>query len=268
MRAASSRIWFSTSTNQPINYSNNQQADHARQTDQSIDERQAKHDQTKHPQATPSPVPARPPVSPILPKRYLGRNQSKSSLVAGYSQIITDRVQDGWSCHLVTVMFSQIFGPRAVVMDRMKDEVQRVYSTLLTRIHRKPRTAPTDELPVLIGALDLPVHKRDRTSFPSVVRNNGLHFHCLVLLPPKSRLRVPLVDHFRDSADLYVGPESRVERVHVVPVTHDHERVVDYVLKTVLNKRLTLDDAVIVLPKVRMELETTRACKAAADFTR
>src|ERR1700738_3639160 len=113
MRAGSSRIWFSTPTNKLINHCNTQQANHARQADQSIDERQAdKHDLTKHPQTTPSPVPTTPPVSPILPKRYRGRNHSQSSLVAGYSQIVTDRVQDGWSCHLVTVMFSQIFGPR------------------------------------------------------------------------------------------------------------------------------------------------------------
>lgn len=255
MRAASSRICFSTSTNQPINYSNNQQADYARQADQSIDERPAnEYDQTKHPQTTPSPVRARPPVSPILSKRYLGRNQSQSSLVAAYSQMVTDRVQDGWSCHLVTLMFSQIFGPRAVVMDRMKDEVQRVYSTLLTRVHRKPRTAPTDELPVLIGALDLPVYKRGRSMGPQLIRNNRLHFHAVVLLPPRSRLEGPLADHFRDQAGLYAGEPKRVERIDVRPVTHDHERVVDYVLKTVLNGRLDHDDAVLVLPRFRGEL--------------
>jgi hypothetical protein len=34
----------------------------------------------------------------------------------------------------------------------------------------------------------------------------------------------------------------------------DHERVVDYVLKTVLNGRLSYDEAVLVLPRSRGEL--------------
>jgi hypothetical protein len=44
----------------------------------------------------------------------------------------------------------------------MKDEIQGFYSTLVTRTHRKPRTASPDELPLLIAVADLPVYKRDR----------------------------------------------------------------------------------------------------------
>jgi hypothetical protein len=151
-------------------------------------------------------------------------------------------------------MFDQIPGRRGPRGDRMKDEVQRVYSTLLTRVHRKPRTTASDELPVLIGAMDLPVYKRDRSSIVSMLRNCGLHFHAIVLLPPVSRLKGSLADHFRDNHLLYAGPTKLVERVHVVPVTHDHERVVDYVFKTVWNGRLTHDDAILVLPRARSEL--------------
>ena len=69
----------------------------------------------------------------------------------------------------------------------MKDEVQRVYSMLLTRVHRKPRTASTDELPVLIGAVDLPVYKHNKASGPMVFCNDGLHVHALMLMPPTTR---------------------------------------------------------------------------------
>lgn len=55
----------------------------------------------------------------------------------------------------------------------MRNEVRRVYSTLLTRVHRKPRTASNDELPVLLGAVDLPVYERDKTSGPMVLCNGG-----------------------------------------------------------------------------------------------
>jgi len=175
-------------------------------------------------------------------------------MVDGYTRLVTDRTLEGWSCHLVTVLFSQLPGSRAAIVNRMKDEVQRCYSTLLTRVHRKPRTAPTDELPVLLGAIDLPVYKRDRTSAPKVFCNCGLHFHGIILVPPASRLRESLVDHFQENWKLYAGPGKAIQRIDVRPVAGDHGRVVDYVLKTVLNGRLSYDEAILVLPRTRGEL--------------
>jgi hypothetical protein len=138
----------------------------------------------------------------------------------------------------------------------MKDEVHRIYSTLLTRVHRKPRTAPTDELPVLIGAMDLPVYKRDRESGPMVLCNGGLHVHALMLMPPTTRLKSSLADHFREKQDLYIGSSRPSLRIDVRPVVSDHGRVVDYALKTVLNGRLSYDEAILVLPRSHGELET------------
>ena len=146
----------------------------------------------------------------------------------------------------------------------MRDEVQRVYSTLLTRVHRKPRTASTDEFPVLVGALDLPVYRRDRTSGPMVLCNGGLHVHALMMMSPTSRLKESLADHFQKNRDLYAGSGRSVQRIHVRPVVDDHERVVDYVLKTVLNGRLSYDEAVLVLPRSRGELESVRQLDHAA----
>src|ERR1700733_12048772 len=183
-------------------------------------------------------------------------SQAKTNLVDGYTQLVTDRVRAGWSCNLVTFLFSQLPGPRTAVISRMKDEVQRVYSTLLTRVNRKPRTASTDELPVLIGVIDLPVYKRDRTSGPTVLCNGGLHVHALLLIPPFNRLKGSLTDHFAEKRTLYVGSGGSIVRIDVRPVVSDHCRVVDYVLKTVLNGRLSYDEAVLVLPRVRGELET------------
>ncbi len=257
MRAGSSRIWFSTSTNHPVQTSTNRQADYQTQSVNKTKGLQADKRLDKIQRALSSDKTNNPLVClPTTAAEHSTRPTKQSLLVDGYTQLVTDRVADGWSCHLVTVMFSQIFGPRAVVIDRMKDEVLRVYSILLTRVYRKPRTALTDQLPVLIGALDLPVYKRDRSMGPWVTRNNGLHVHVLVLLPPTSRMTETLEDHFRNNSDLYAGPKTRVKRVHVKPVTHNHGRMVDYVLKTVLNGRLSLDDAMIVLPRARSELET------------
>lgn len=43
--------------------------------------------------------------------------------------------------------------------------------------------------------------------------------------------------------------------MHVQPVVEDYQRVIDYVLKTVLNGRLHYDEAVLVLPRSSGELE-------------
>jgi hypothetical protein len=146
--------------------------------------------------------------------RYLSPigSQAKAILVDGYTQLVTDRVRAGWSWHLVTFLFSQLPGPRSAVIGGMKDEVHRVYSTLLTRVHRKPRTASTDDLPILIGVMDLPVRKHNKSSGPLVLSNAGLHVHAVVLIPPASRLGESLADHFREKRGLYVRTGWSVQR--------------------------------------------------------
>ena len=54
-------------------------------------------------------------------------------------------------------------------------------------------------------AADLPVYKRDRSSSPAVLCNGGLHFHAVLLVPPRSRLNGSVEEHFRSSRDLYRG---------------------------------------------------------------
>jgi hypothetical protein len=240
MRAASSRIWFTIP--------NSQQADHC---SHSIDHSQADDTQPTN-KLSEAPEELKPIHQPPGYRRY--RSLSQLDLVDGYTRLVTDRILSGWSCHLVTILFSQLPGPRNAVIDRMKGEVQRIYSTLVTRVHRKPRTAPTNELPLLVGAADLPVYKRDRSSAPKVFCNGGLHLHALVLIPPVSRLKESLTDHFDGNSGLYAGSGNSVRRIDVRPVIEDHGRVVDYVLKTTLNGRLSYDEAILVLPRARGEL--------------
>jgi hypothetical protein len=132
------------------------------------------------------------------------RTQVRATLLDGFTQLVTDRVRAGWSCHTVTFLSSQLPGPPSAAIGRMKDEVHRVNSTFLTRVHRKPRMASTNELPVLIAVMDLPVHKHNESSGPMVLCNGGLHLHALVLIPPASRLRVSLANHLRVSIGLQI----------------------------------------------------------------
>jgi hypothetical protein len=175
-------------------------------------------------------------------------------LVDGFTQLVIDRMNDGWSCHFITFPFVQLPGPRGAVIQAMKDELQRVYSTFVTRTNRKPRTASPDELPILIGAADLQVYKRDPTSSPLILCNGGLHFHGLLLVPPDTRLNVPVDEHFRVYQDMYVGRRRLITKLDVRPVTETHEVAVDYVFKTILRGRVSYDDGVLVPPRARDEL--------------
>jgi hypothetical protein len=183
-------------------------------------------------------------------------------LVNGYTQLVIDRVDRGWSCHLMTFPFCQLPGPRGAVIRAMKDELHRVYSTFVTRTNRKPRTASPDELPILIGTADLPVYKRDRKSSPLVLCNGGLHFHGLLLVSPESRLELPVEEHFRRYQDMYLGERRLIRGLDVRPVTETPERVVDYVFKTILRGRVSYDDGILLLPRARDELTSVRKREA------
>ena len=158
----------------------------------------------------------------------------------------------------MTFPFSQLPGPRGAVIQAMKNELQRVYSTFVTRTNRKPRTASPDELPILIGTADLQVYKWDPTSSPLVVCNGGLHFHGLLLVPPTNWLGLPVEEHFRDNRDMYLGKRRLIRELDVRPVTQTHECVVDYVFKTILRGRVSYDEGILLLPRARDELAPAR----------
>jgi hypothetical protein len=183
-------------------------------------------------------------------KRY---DLSDRGLVHGYTEMVTDRTRDGWSCSLLTFLFPKLPGSRPAVIDLMKDEIQGFYSTLVTRTHRKPRTASPDELPLLIAVADLPVYKRDKTSSPMVLCNGGLHFHGLLLVPAVSRLNEPVEEHIRIRRNLYL---RGLADLHVRPVTHGYDSVVDYAFKTVLRGRVSYDEGTLLLPRSVREVES------------
>jgi hypothetical protein len=136
--------------------------------------------------------------------------------------------------------------------------------TLITRVHRKPRTASPDELPILIGAVDLPVYKSDRSSSPLVRCNGGLHFHALILIPNRLRLRDPLQDHFQACAHLY-ETDGAITKIDVRPVVDGYERVVDYVFEPSKRGRVSYDEGVLVLPRTRDELTSSGVPRVVAQ---
>jgi hypothetical protein len=245
MRSASECIWSTIAHNHSVAIDHDVAGDHGDHVDNNTDRA-----------FTEQSIPAYRTSPHDYPRKRQGRcrrwDRTQPAWLDGYVGLVTDRVRGGWSCYLFTVMFDEIPGPRAAVISQMLDQVQRIYSTLLKAVHRRPRTAQVDELPVLVGAIDLPVYKLDRTSQPICSCNGGLHFNAVLLLPPRTRLKVSIVEHFRERAGMYA--HSPVQRIHICPVTSDHGHVVDYVFKTVKNGRLAYDEATVVLPRTRPEL--------------
>ena len=84
--------------------------------------------------------------------------------------------------------------------------------------------------------------------------NGGLHFAGMLLVPPVSRLRTTVTQHFAENGKLYLKEQRRLDRIDVRPVETEPARVVDYVMKACSSGRLDYDDSVLLLPRANSEL--------------
>ena len=144
---------------------------------------------------------------------------SHTDLISGYTDLVEQRVQDGWQPYLITFMFKRLPGNKSSVIKQMRDEIERVYATLVTRVVRKPRSPKSaDRLPVLIGFADLPVPKREKEAAQGdrAERRAALPRH-----PVDARAVLgygrALPFHFMKYRRLYVGHGSRLDRLHAAP---------------------------------------------------
>ena len=137
----------------------------------------------------------------------------------------------------------------------MKNEIERFYATLVTRVVSRPRrVSQMAKLPLLTATPDQPVGKRTSTySLADIRPNNGLHVHALVTIPHKSRLQENLVEHIQQNEKRYRGNHGKITRIDVRPAV-DYGRLVDYTFKHIKRRTFTLDE-ILILPKSRSELE-------------
>ena len=160
-------------------------------------------------------------------------------LIAGYSELIRRRIDDGFNSYLLTFMFRSLHGSAKTLLVQMNDEVQRVYSTFVTRVVRNPKSDMQKEsLPLLITIPDRPVFKRDKQSLRDLHINGGLHLHGILSVPWESRLKVDVPTHFKLKEALYV--KNRLLRIDIKPVYSAD--VVDYVFKALKNGNANPDD--------------------------
>ena len=110
---------------------------------------------------------------------------SRLELIYGYQNWIQDYINQGWRPYEISFMFHQLPGKQSSVLGQMRREIERVYSRLLTRFDRNPRSpAGFNRLPRMILFPDLPVFKWKKKSIRDVSINEGLHYSGIALTPP------------------------------------------------------------------------------------
>jgi hypothetical protein len=176
---------------------------------------------------------------------YHYSSSNLSALIDGYSTWIKQYLDEGWRPFLLSFMFKPLCNGGKMV--QMNDEIERVYSTLITRVVRNPRSPFQSHLsPILIVVPDLPVRKRQKQPLNNLSINCGLHMHGILVMPPSSRLKQDVVSHFKEHESLYV--KNRLLRLDVKPIDSNLPRVVDYVFKAARTYKVTLDD-IFIFPK-------------------
>lgn len=173
-------------------------------------------------------------------------------LLSAYGEWVADWVHRGWDAYLVTVMFHDLSGSRNSQIIQMHQEVTTLFTKLMTRMVRKPRSpnwAPYRPKGVFIP--DLPVVKRTKTPLKDVVTNNGLHMHGIVLAHRWGRLTDPLDIHFSEKRRTYIA--GKIRSIDVVPITERPEYTTEYAGKG-LKRPCFNPDHVLLLPRALSEL--------------
>lgn len=164
---------------------------------------------------------------------------SPNQLIAGYSELIQERIDHGFDGSFLSFMFKPLAGSPKARLIQMNDEVQRVYSTFVTRVVRNPRSETNKaSLPFLITVPDRPAYKREKQNLADLKINNGLHLHGILCVPWTSRLKVDVATHFKTNETIYV--RNRLLRLDVAPIYSAD--VVDYAFKSLKNGNAAADD--------------------------
>ena len=194
----------------------------------------------------------------LLPcaKRMVKAYHPRNRLILAYDEWIRKHLEGReWHGYLLTFMFNHLDGNHAAVLTQMRQEITWFYGRLLTRIHRRPRSAGARPcLPVLIAAPDRPVPKRrGKLSIQDVTINDGLHHHAVLLVPVNTRLDHGVDVEVAENEAVYLGRRGKLRHIDVRPIAEPEGDVVGYALKQVARNPASIDD-ILVLPKAASEL--------------
>jgi hypothetical protein len=177
----------------------------------------------------------------------------RNKVINAYDDFVQSKRNAGWPADLTTFMFSPLSGSYSSRLNQMKKAIERVYSIFLPRVVRYPNSKR--DKPILIGMADFPVPKwKKKSSVVDVLINDGLHFHAILLIPPKSRLSSSVKEHFEEHSEIYLGDRRTIDWIDVEPITTEtSSKVTDYVFKG-LKRGLSYDEHILILPKAFSEL--------------
>jgi hypothetical protein len=157
-----------------------------------------------------------------------------------------------WEGYFMTFMFRHIPGPDQEKKRQTHKNLARFYGKLASWVVRDPKSPKFAHLlPKAVFFPDVPCYKREKRPLRDVKINDGLHFHGIILVPTRSRLKVPFLQHLRDKRKSY-GQGSTLT-IHAEPIRDHHRFVADYAGKGVKRGRVSYDD-VLVLPRTGAEL--------------
>jgi hypothetical protein len=197
---------------------------------------------------------------------YWNQHHWNIQSVEGYGKMVEDYLKGGWDGYIISLMFNHIPGNENARIRQMTREIERTYATALNRIIRdatKPRSR--GKLPVWLVWPDYPVPKHAKQSRRDVTVNDGLHMQGIALIPPVSRLRIGLDEHFAQDQQLYVRQELPLRSIHAEPITYTPAYATRYVMKQILRGRFT-SDSLIVLPEDRSSKRADLPNVAAANL--
>jgi len=179
-----------------------------------------------------------------------------SAYVLGLARWVEQFIKLGFEPYIATFMFRSLPSSEPTAKQIMRDEVTRVYGRFLTEAVRNPWSSNNaTNRPVLIGCADWPVYK-GRTRGQHKMNGSGIHFGSVLLVPPRNRLTRGVKEHFEEHRRAaYVRPDHALQRIDIEHVEDDFERVVAYTFKSLLNRRCTVDD-VVLLPHSRSERDS------------
>jgi hypothetical protein len=87
-----------------------------------------------------------------------------------------------------------------------------------------------------------------------------MHFHAILTIPGKSRLKTRLKKHIKENEPKYLGHHGQLIDIHARRVTQLEGGVVDYLFKHIKRDTFSLDD-VLILPDVdRAPVAQLRPC--------
>src|SRR5438477_1678122 len=102
--------------------------------------------------------------------------------IAGYASMVKQYLDQGYEGYLMTLMFNQLGGDIKWMNHQMQYQIENMYASFLTRLHRRPHAAGIIH-PILIACPDFPVPKYEKNYYPKSSPMMGCikmgYYYCL-----------------------------------------------------------------------------------------